>query len=117
MRSALASTCFVAASSSSSPGRGVELCVGVEQRQMRQRIEQCLMFVLPVQFDEALREVAECARRGECAVDERSAASLAGDLAADDELTPACPERRRGIGVLEERLDGGLRLTRADEIG
>ena len=76
---------------------------------MRERIEQRLMFVLSVQLDESRGEIAK--RRGgrERAVDERAAASLAADLAPDDQLAP--------IGVLEDRFDGRLRFTGADEIG
>src|SRR5690349_11705336 len=75
---------------------------------MRGWIEQRLMLVLTVQFDESIGEVAQRGGRRECAVDERAAATLAVDFPSDDQL--------RRVGRFEDRFDAGLRLTGAHEI-
>jgi hypothetical protein len=88
--------------------RRAELRVLVEQRQVRQRIEQRLVLVLAVQFDQLVRKVAQRRRGGQRAVDERAAAAGAGQLAPDDDLA-ACPERSRvAARVFEDGLDGGV---------
>src|SRR5688572_12520531 len=66
------------------------------------------MLVLAVHLDELVRQLAERARGGERAVDERSAAALVRDLPSHDRLA--------AVGALEDCLDGGLRFARADEI-
>ena len=67
------------------------------------------MFVLAVQHDERRTEIAERGGGGERVVDEGAAASLTRDFAADDHLG--------AVGALENGLDGGEVLARADEVG
>ena len=78
---------------------------------MALRIEQRLVLVLPVQLDERRRLLAE--RRGgdERVVDERAAAPLRVDVAADD-------QRRSTFGRPHRTPPArGLCLAGADEIG
>ena len=56
---------------------------------MRGRIEQRLVLVLAVEFDEPVGEILQCASGGEVAVDERTAAALSGNLAAYEPLFSA----------------------------
>ena len=56
---------------------------------MRGGIEQRVVLVLPVKFDEASREVLERAGGRQLAVDVRAAPSLRGDLAANQQLFAA----------------------------
>ena len=67
------------------------------------------MFMLAVQFDESRGEIAK--RRGcrEGPVDEGPAASLAADLAPDDQFAT--------IGVLEDGFDRRLGLPGSNKIG
>ena len=74
---------------------------------MRRRIEQRLVLVLAVELDEAAGQLLERAGGRERAVDERAAAPLRGDLAADEQLLAA---------ALEDGLDGGGVLAGADEV-
>ncbi len=87
--------------------------MGVEQRQMGGRIEQCLMLVLSVKLDEPLGEVPQRGRGGERAIDERPAAALAGDFPADDQF----PQLASGTGVFEDCFDAGLALAGSNEVG
>jgi hypothetical protein len=80
-------------------GGRLEPRIGVEEAEVRRRIEQELVFVLAVELDEVRGHVAQHAGGGQGAVDERAAAARGGDLAPDEHLGP--------IGALEERLDGG----------
>jgi hypothetical protein len=86
----------------------IEMRVAVEERKVRQRVEQGLVFVLPMELDETQRQVAKSAGCRKRAVDKRSAAPLARDLAADDQTFTI---------VIELGLDGGLRLARSHQIG
>ena len=81
---------------------------GVEQRQVLARIEQLLVFVLAMQFDQPVGEVLECAGGGQRSGDEGPAAALRGDFAADDDLLPP--------SVFEDGFDGGQLLAGADQI-
>src|SRR5690349_1549537 len=74
---------------------------------MDARVEKRLVLVLAVEFDKSLRKIPQRAGGRERTVDERAAASLGSDLATDHHL---------GVAVLEDRLDGGDRLARADEV-
>ena len=82
----------------------------VEQVEVRVGIEQGLVLVLAVKVDEAGGQVAQRGGRREGAVDERAAAALRGDLAADEQFVA----RRL---VLEDRLERGAVLARPDEVG
>ncbi len=72
--------------------RRLECAEGVERAKVRGRIEQRLVLVLTVQFDEARREILQRTGRRERAVDERAAASLRRDLAADQQFFAAALE-------------------------
>ena len=73
------------------------------------------MFVLAVQLHKRGRLIFERRRGDEHVVDEGAAAALRRDLAPDDQLARL---RRRGCGRgIEYRLDGGLRLAGANQIG
>ena len=74
---------------------------------MRRGVEQRLVLVLPVQFDQARREVLQRAGGDEDPVDERAAAALSRDLATDQQLLAA---------VLENRFDGGGLFARPDKV-
>ena len=87
----------------------VRASVGVEDVEVRSRIEQYLVLVLPVQVDERLRQVPERGAGGERAVDERAAAALGGDLPSDEDLAAVRP--------VEDRLDRGGVLAGSDEVG
>ena len=65
------------------------------------------MFVLPVQFDQPIREVLECLRGGHGSVDEGPASSLRGDFAADHDL---------GTVRFENRFDRRQFCPGADQI-
>ena len=82
--------------------------VFVDKGQMRLGIEQRLMLVLTVQLDKASRQVPKRSSGGKRTVDEGSAASLAGDLPADDDLAAT---------VLKNRFDGGVGLAGSNEVG
>src|SRR5262245_57328143 len=85
-----------------------KLRVAVDEREVRQRIEQGLMLVLPVQFDESQGEIAKGARSCDGPVDERATAPLTRHLTPDEQPL---------ITVVENGLDGGLRLARSNQIG
>jgi hypothetical protein len=53
---------------------------------MRRRIEQRLMFVLPVKLDQPRRQLLQRARGRQRAVNECAAAALSGDVAPDEQL-------------------------------
>src|SRR5207244_12043726 len=72
----------------------VEPAERIEHIEMRRRIEQRLMFVLAVQFDETPREILERPGGRERAVDERAAPALRRDLPAHNELLAIAPEDR-----------------------
>jgi hypothetical protein len=88
-------------------GEFAESCVRVENGQVRQGIEQRLVFVLAVHLDQARGQVAKSGRRRQRPVDEGPAASLAGEFAADDDFL---------TGTLEDGFDGGVRLARPDQV-
>ena len=69
--------------------------------------QQALMFVLPVHFEQASGQIAQGARGGQRAVDERAAAALRGDLAADDHVL---------LPGVEDGLDGRELLAGSHEI-
>jgi hypothetical protein len=75
---------------------------------MRKRIEQRLMLMLPVQFNQAVRQFAKSAGSGEGAVDVRAASSLARDFAAHDGLV--------AVGVFEDGLDGGQDFSGSNQV-
>ena len=78
----------------------VEPAERIDHTEMRRRVEQRLVLVLAVQFDEAIGQVLQRAGRRERAVDERAAAPLRRDLAADEQfLAVAFEDRfdRRGV--------------------
>ena len=79
----------------------------VEHGEMRRGIEQCLMFVLAVQLDEARRQILQRAGRRQLAVDEGAAATLRGDFAAHQQLLPAALENAS--------IDGGV-FARPDQV-
>ena len=79
----------------------------VDHAKVRGRIEERLMLVLAVELDQPRGQVLQRARRGERTVDERPAAPLRGNLAADEQLFPA---------RFEDRFDGCGLLTSADEV-
>src|SRR5262245_19489348 len=74
------------------------MCGGVEQR---------LVLVLPVKLDQPRRQILQRAGRRQRTVDERPAASLGGNLAADEKLFSA---------ALEEGLDGSAVLAGPDQL-
>src|SRR5215471_20371278 len=61
---------------------------GVDQLKVRRRIEQGLMFVLSVQFDQACRQLTQRGCRRERAIDEGAAPTLRRDFAAHEQLLP-----------------------------
>jgi len=65
------------------------------------------VLALPVKFYEPARQVLQRASRRELVVDEGAASALRRDLPADEQLFPA---------GLEDGLDGGGVLTRADQV-
>ena len=75
---------------------------------MLRRIEQLLMFVLPVQLDEPVRQILERRRGRERAVDERAAPALRRDLAANDQLA--------AVFGFEDRFDGGEVFAGANQV-
>ncbi len=81
---------------------------------MALRIEQRLVLVLPVQLDERRCLVAERRGRDERVVDERAAAPLRVDVAADDQrpVEPAVGHVELSPATLR-----ALCLARADEVG
>src|SRR5262249_42117706 len=79
----------------------------VEHRQMRGRIEQCLMFVLTVQLDQMIGALLQRRRRNERAVDERAAPALCGDFPSYQQFLTV---------VLEDGFDGGGFLPGSYEI-
>ena len=83
--------------------------MSVNERKVRERIQQCLVLVLSVQLDVPRGEVAKRSGGGQRPVDERAAPPLAGDLAADDQF-PA-------VGLLEDRFNRRLGLARAHQVG
>ena len=87
--------------------RLLEPRVAVEQIEMAVGDEQALVFVLPVHLEQASGQVAQRARGGQRAVDERAAAALRGDLAAHDDFL---------VAGVEDRLDGRQLLARPHEI-
>ena len=76
---------------------------------MRRGVEQHLMLVLPVQIDQSAARLAQRRARREHAVDERAAAPLRGDLAADDHLAAV-----RGF---EDGFDGRVVFAGAHQVG
>ncbi len=89
-------------------GEVCELGVGVDKGQVGQWVEQRLVLMLPVQLHQPRRQIAQRGRRGERAVDEGPASSLAGELAADDDL---------GAAMFEDRFNRRVRLAGAHEVG
>src|SRR5262245_45870247 len=75
---------------------------------MRERIEQRLVFVLSVKFDESVSQLTKATCGRECAIDERAASSLARDFAANNCLV--------AVGTLNDSLDGGLDFAGSDEV-
>ena len=85
-------------------------------QQVLRGVEELLMFVLAVQFDEAVREVLEGRGRGERAVDERAAAALRRDLAPHDQIRCRLRSRRCASTVARSspvRMRSGWRGRRA----
>ena len=80
----------------------------VQHQQVLRRVEELLVFVLAVQFDEAVRQVLEGGRGGERAVDEGAAAALRRDLAAHDRL--------RAVGGFEDGFDRGEVFAGSQEV-
>ena len=71
------------------------------------RIEQLLVLVLPVQFDQPVRQVLESARCCQRSADERPAPSLSGEFPAHDNFLAV---------ALENCFDGRHVFPRADQI-
>ena len=84
----------------------------VEQREMALRIEQRLVFVLPVQLDERLGLLVESRRGDQRVVEKRAAASLRRDVAAHDELAAGRRVEHRLHGAPATRRCGSGRPTR-----
>ena len=82
-------------------GRGHDRAIGakprplVEDQQVLGRIEQLLVLVLAVQFDQAVGQVLQGAGGGQGPVDEGPTAALRGDLAPDDDLEPGESGRKK----------------------
>ena len=83
--------------------------VGVEHIEVRGRVEQHLVLVLPVEVDERAGEVAQRGARREGAVDERAASSLRRHFPAHDDLAT--------VGSVEDGLDRSGFLAGAHELG
>ena len=79
----------------------------VEHAEVRRRIEQRLMLVLPVQLDQARGQLFQRAGCGESAVDEGAAPALCGDLAANEDFVAA---------VLENGFNGRDVFARTNQI-
>ena len=62
--------------------------MSVEQREVRLRVQERLVLVLTVEINELFTQLVQCTDRGKRVVDERPAATLRGDLAAEDDLAP-----------------------------
>ncbi len=58
----------------------------VEDRQMRRRVQQGLVFVLAVQLDQPRGQILQRTGGRQVPVDERTAPALGGDLASDQQL-------------------------------
>jgi vacuolar-type H+-ATPase catalytic subunit A/Vma1 len=70
-------------------------------------VEEYLVFVLAVQFQQAVREIPQRPRSGERPVDEGAAAALGRHLAAHDDLAGRVLELRldqRGVGTGSNEL-------------
>ncbi len=80
---------------------------GVYDVQMRNRVQERMVLVLPVKFDQPARQIPECASRRQFTVDVGAAAALRSDLAPDEKLFSA---------RLEDRLDCGDILAGANEV-
>ncbi len=85
----------------------VKTTEGVQHSEMRRRIEQRLMLVLPVQLYQPRRQILQRTGCGERAVDERAAAPLSGDFPTDEQLFSA---------IFENRFNRGRVLAGADEV-
>ena len=87
----------------------VEAGPRVEHRQMSGRIEQRLVFVLPVQFDQLADQRLEGRGVDQLSVDEGSRAPLSRDLAPHEHLA--------SVGGLELRFHRGEIFAGADQVG
>jgi hypothetical protein len=89
-------------------GERFEAAKTVQHREMCRRVEQRLMLVLPVQFDQLGGQLLECTSGRQFAVDVGAAAPLTRDFTSDQPLRPA--------RALEDRLDGRQLLARPDQV-
>ena len=83
--------------------------VGVEHVEVRGRVEQHLVLVLPMEVDERAGELAQRGARHEGAVDERAASSLRRHFPAHDDLA--------AVGGVEDGFDRSGFLAGAHELG
>ena len=89
-------------------GRGLESGVGIQESDVRPRIQQCLVLMLAVDVDEPPAQRPQRRRGRECVVQEHPAAALGRDFAADDGLV--------SLRVLECRLDEGPGRAGANQV-
>jgi biopolymer transport protein TolQ len=80
----------------------------IEHEEVLGGIEQLLVLMLTVQLHQPVGQILQCRRRGEGAIDERSAAPLGGDLAAHDQLRP--------VAWIENGFDSSELLAGSQEI-